>query len=181
MTDIAGPKPRILFLDDEQPILNALKRSLRKENFELFFSTEPEEALQRLGSDNIDIVVSDHLMPHMTGIEFFTLASRLHPNIYRIILTGQADVNVAMKAINEGHVNLFLTKPWDDEELRNALLKASREIQIRKLTQNESQQEPTNDITEPENYEHKEPIASPSIHKDETGTIVLDDPDLNTQ
>ena len=133
MTEDNAPV-RILFLDDEQPILNALRRVLRKEGYEISLCTDPDDALRMIREASIEIVVSDHLMPGMTGTEFFALASRLHPHVHRIMLTGQADMDVAIRCINEGHVHRFLTKPWDDEQLKQVLREASRQIQTQELS-----------------------------------------------
>jgi CheY-like chemotaxis protein len=119
---------RILFVDDEQSVLNALKRSMRKEGYKLILTTDVEDALRLIGAEGVDVVVSDHLMPAMTGIEFLALAARLHPSVIRIMLTGQADVDMAIRAINEGQVNRFLTKPWDDAQLKFVLRDAAREV-----------------------------------------------------
>lgn len=131
MTNADGPL-RLLLLDDEQPVLNALRRVLRKEGYDITLCSDPDSALRLVRELEIDVVVSDHLMPGMTGTEFFTLASRLHPHVTRIMLTGQADMDVAIRAINEGHVHRFLTKPWDDEQLKQVLREAAREIQLRR-------------------------------------------------
>lgn len=122
---------RILLLDDEEPVLNALRRVLRKEGYEITLCTDPDAALRVVREARIDIVVSDFLMPGMTGTEFFALAARLHPHVTRIMLTGQADMEVAVQAINQGHVHRFLMKPWDDEQLKHVLREAARQVQVR--------------------------------------------------
>lgn len=151
----------VLFLDDEPPVLNALRRSLRREGYELLTTTEVEEALRLLGEKGVDIIVSDHLMPAMTGIEFFALASRLHPNVFRVMLTGQADVDVAIRAINDGHVHRFLTKPWDDEELRRVLRTAAREIEVKRKAAALERSAPPRKLRR-------------TVPRDATGAIVLD-------
>lgn len=155
-------KVRILFVDDEQSVLNALKRSMRKEGYDLHLTTDVEDALRLIGSENIDVVVSDHLMPAMTGIEFLALAARLHPNVIRIMLTGQADVDMAIRAINEGQVNRFLTKPWDDAQLKFVLRDAAREVEVQRMRGPEKPP--------------AAPQAKPSsIRRDATGAIIIDD------
>lgn len=151
---------RILFVDDEQSVLNALKRSMRKEGYKLLLTTDVEDALRLIGAESVDVVVSDHLMPSMTGIEFLALASRLHPNVIRIMLTGQADVDMAIRAINEGQVNRFLTKPWDDAQLKFVLRDAAREVEVRRKATPKAA-----------------PLVSKpsSIRRDSTGAIVIDD------
>jgi DNA-binding NtrC family response regulator len=155
----------ILFLDDEQPVLNAMRRALRKEGFNLFFTSDPDEALRMVGEFKIDVVVSDHLMPQMTGLEFFSLASRLHPRVQRVMLTGQADVDTAIRAINEGQVHKFLTKPWDDAQLKRTLHDAARESQARKVQE--------------QLVRAAQPIVVKPIHasirRDPMGAIMLED------
>ena len=105
---------RILVVDDEINICNALRRSLRKEGYEILVANEPAQGLEILKAEKIDLVLSDHLMPNMTGLEFLSIVRDRHPNSVRILLTGHADMETAIKAINDGQVYRFLTKPWDD-------------------------------------------------------------------
>ena len=181
MTEDNAPV-RILFLDDEQPILNSLRRVLRKEGYEISLCTDPDDALRIIREASIEIVVSDHLMPGMTGTEFFALASRLHPHVYRIMLTGQADMDVAIRCINEGHVHRFLTKPWDDNQLKQVLREAARQIQAqgRNRPSDSASQEKSNgagpavpvvDATALL-VDHGE--AGASLQRDEGGVIVID-------
>ena len=123
---------RILFVDDEQLILNALKRTLRREGFELFFTSDPFEVAKLVGEHRVDIVVSDHMMPQMTGVEVLALVRRLHPNTVRIMMTGQADRDATIRAINEGSIHKFIEKPWDDTMLKNVLHEAERTILVQR-------------------------------------------------
>jgi response regulator RpfG family c-di-GMP phosphodiesterase len=132
-------KMRILFVDDESPILSAIKRTLRGEPYELFFSNDPHEALSMIAPERIDIVVSDHLMPQMTGIELLSLVARLHPRVVRVVLTGQVDAHLAISAINAGRVNRFITKPWEEESLKDVLWTTGREIEIQERTRAETE------------------------------------------
>ncbi|MFH1807530.1 MAG: response regulator [Pseudomonadota bacterium] len=166
-------KPTILFVDDEENILSALRRVLRKENYELIFCGSPVEALQILKEQSVDIVVSDHLMPEMTGLEFVAVVKDLHPQTMRVILTGQADLELAVSAINKGQVNYFLLKPWNDLELKIVLkqLLAQRRLEIlnAQLTglvtrQNERIKE----------LEKSHPGIS-KVERDDAGAIVLDE------
>lgn len=136
----------ILFVDDEPGILRTLERMFRRENLELFFALGAEEALAILRSHPIDLIVSDLRMPGVDGIELMKQVQELSPDTIRVILTGYANVDTAIKAINEGHVFQFVTKPWDDEELRITvrrclrqadLIRENRELQERIRKQNE--------------------------------------------
>ena len=119
-------KPVVLIVDDELLVFEAIKRDLRREQLELLYARDGVQALQILGSRPVDIVVSDHLMPKMTGIELLKSISTRFPNTVRILLTGHADVRLATEAINQGSVYKFLTKPCEPEELRVALRQAVR-------------------------------------------------------
>jgi len=122
---MAQPAPkRILIVDDEENVCHALRRSLRKEGYELFFGHEPAEGLELLKKQPVDMVISDHLMPNMTGLEFLKLVRDRYPDVMRLILTGHADMQTAIDAINQGAIYRFLTKPWDDTDLKVTLFLA---------------------------------------------------------
>jgi DNA-binding NtrC family response regulator len=120
----------LLIVDDENNVLHALQRSLRKENYTVFTASGPEEGLEVLKQNSIDLVISDHLMPKMTGLEFLKLVHDRYPNVGRIMLTGHADMETAIKAINEGEIYRFLQKPWDDLELKVILHLAFEQMEL---------------------------------------------------
>jgi type II secretory ATPase GspE/PulE/Tfp pilus assembly ATPase PilB-like protein/FixJ family two-component response regulator len=109
---------RILFVDDEPNVLNAMRRIFRQENYTILTAPSGPEALQLLQKEPAHIVISDHRMPGMTGAELLRKIKELYPQTIRIMLTGHADVNAVMGAVNEGAVYKFITKPWNDEDLR---------------------------------------------------------------
>ena len=111
----------LLLVDDEENILSALRRTLRREEYTLLSAGEPAEALAVLKQAQVDVVLSDHLMPNMTGLDFLKEVRALYPDVVRIMLTGHAEVSTAMEAINEGEIFRFLTKPWDEAELKISL------------------------------------------------------------
>jgi len=114
-------KDKLLFIDDETNILNALRRLLRKEPYDIVVTDSPEEALKFLASESFAVVVSDQRMPVMTGSELLEKAREIAPDTVRVMLTGYTDIQAAIEAINKGAVSRFLTKPWKDEELLLAL------------------------------------------------------------
>lgn len=117
----------ILCVDDEVNVQNALRRALRKEPYETLFASSGEEALSILAEHEVDIVISDHLMPGMTGLELVRKIAARWPHILRFILTGHADLDMAIEAINRGEVYRFLTKPWENVDLKvNLRLAVSR-------------------------------------------------------
>jgi two-component system, probable response regulator PhcQ len=120
----------VLIVDDEENVLSALQRTLRRENYTLLTAAEPAEAFAVLKQGGVDVVVSDHLMPNMSGLDFLKEVRALHPDVVRIMLTGHAEVSTAIEAINEGEIYRFLSKPWDDAELKVALHLAFDKLQL---------------------------------------------------
>lgn len=108
---------QILIVDDEINILKSLKRLLRKKGYSVIVSEKPEDALQIVRKGGISIIISDHRMPGMTGVEFLQKARQIVPDVPRILLTGYADKSSAIDAINKGGVYRYLEKPWLDDEL----------------------------------------------------------------
>ena len=128
-------KSQVLFVDDESHVLSALRRSLRRESFDCLFAEGPDEALEILKENEVDLVVSDHLMPSMDGLTFLKLVKDIYPHIVRVVLTGHADLQMAIEAINEGEVFRFLTKPWNDVELKVTLRQMLDFIELRRENQ----------------------------------------------
>lgn len=114
----------LMFVDDEPNILNALKRVFFDDAFQIETFTKGEEALEFLRQNEVEVIVSDQRMPGMTGTEVLAGARSIRPEAMRIILTGFADMDAAVQAINEGQIYQFIFKPWNDEELRSVILRA---------------------------------------------------------
>jgi response regulator RpfG family c-di-GMP phosphodiesterase len=112
---------RILFVDDDENILAGYKRNLRA-RFAVSINSNPVDALEVLKKDEpYSVIVSDYKMPGMDGITFLSKAKQIAPDSVRMILTGFADINNAINAVNEGNVFRFLTKPITHDALINAL------------------------------------------------------------
>ena len=99
----------ILFLDDEQNVLNALRRVFKDEEHAAFFTTSPEEARARISGERVAVVVSDQRMPTLTGTQFLEEVKRISPETVRILLTGQADVAIAMEATTPPSIAAFVS------------------------------------------------------------------------
>ena len=112
---------RILVVDDEEGVTRALQRALRREGYQVTACNDPREALALLKTQAFDVVLSDHLMPGMTGLELTKLVRDRYPDMLRMMLTGQPDTDLLIQAINHGEVYRFVTKPWDDLELKVTL------------------------------------------------------------
>lgn len=129
--------PSIVIVDDEELVLTSLSSFLSLETeYNVTTFTSAEEALKHLQNSDVDLVMSDFLMPEMDGISFLAEVRKLKPEIPRIILTGYADKENAIKAINEVGLFHYLEKPWDNDNmlivLRNGLEKQRLIKELRK-------------------------------------------------
>lgn len=113
-------KPRVLYVDDEQNNLNSFKANFRRE-YEVFTAISAQEGRQVMDSEPIEIVVADQRMPGMTGVEFFESIVDEYPDCIRILLTGYADIEAVINAINKGQIYKFISKPWNEDTLRVAI------------------------------------------------------------
>ena len=119
---MATPQKVLLVVDDEQTIHKALQRTLRREPYELLHAYDAAEAAALLEQrPEIAGVLCDHYMPGTHGLELLMDIRHRHPRVVTVLLTAQADLQLVMSALNEGHVHRFFTKPWDPEALRTQL------------------------------------------------------------
>lgn len=132
MSDIPQPsaeanaKPTVLLVDDEDSILSALKRLLRRESYQVVTANGGQAGLDELARRRVDVIVSDQRMPGMSGVEFLHRAKDLYPDTVRMVLSGYADLQSITDAINEGAIYKFLSKPWDDDRLKAEIEDAFR-------------------------------------------------------
>ena len=119
----------ILLVDDEPDVRRALKRSLHVPGYVMHEASDGVEALALLKTTSFDAVISDFNMPHMNGLDLLTQVRIVHPNMLRILLTGRADVHLAVRALNEGSVHRFLLKPWDNVDLKGIVRMALHSTQ----------------------------------------------------
>ncbi|MEZ4388106.1 MAG: response regulator [Candidatus Krumholzibacteriia bacterium] len=115
---------RVLFVDDEENILRTLRRLCRREPYEVMVATSGPAALAMLEERPASVIISDYRMPEMTGVEMLARAKNIVPDSVRIILSGFADTQAVMEAINKGEVYRFLAKPWDDHELLTTITRS---------------------------------------------------------
>ncbi|MFD0748516.1 response regulator [Mucilaginibacter calamicampi] len=119
----------VLYVDDEVNNLNSFKAAFRHD-FDVFTAISAKEGRKILDATEIGVIITDHRMPVMTGIEFLESIIQAYPDTIRILLTGFADINAVMDAINRGHVYKYLVKPWQNDELKMYIINA---IEIYKL------------------------------------------------
>ena len=111
-------KRTILFVDDEEHILYSLRRLFRREGYEILIARSGIEGLEMLKEHEVSLIVSDQRMPGMIGTEFLAKSREIRPESTRIMLTGHSDLEAATQAINEGGISRYISKPWDDDNLK---------------------------------------------------------------
>ncbi|MFT4678212.1 MAG: two-component system sensor histidine kinase/response regulator [Flavobacteriales bacterium] len=110
-------KIRILYLDDEEHNLTSFKAAFRRD-YKIFTTTTAQEAVQILSENDIQIVISDQKMPNISGVEFFELIIPDFPDPIRMLLTGYADIEAVIDAVNKGQIFRYIAKPWNEQDLK---------------------------------------------------------------
>jgi DNA-binding NtrC family response regulator len=118
--------PVILFVDDEEAILKSIVFTLRKEPYEVLTATSAVEASRILATTHVDVVVSDDRMPFIRGSELLRSLRSDYPDVIRIALTGEVDLQITSRVIREGEPYRFLSKPVSPDELKQTLTQALR-------------------------------------------------------
>jgi response regulator RpfG family c-di-GMP phosphodiesterase len=124
-------KPTVICVDDEQNILSALKRLFRPAGYNLLVADSGAKALALMEQTDVDLVVSDMRMPEMDGARFLAEVKRRWPDTIRILLTGYADLESTVAAVNEGGIYCYIAKPWEDNHLR---VTVQRALDLKALT-----------------------------------------------
>ena len=125
MSTPANNKRPILVVDDEPDILQSLKGLLRRD-FDVHTANSGAEAIAVLQEFPVHVVMTDQRMPQMTGVEFLKRVKTDHPGAIRVIFTGYADIQAVVDAVNQGNVFRYVAKPWNPDELIEALHEAGR-------------------------------------------------------
>lgn len=119
-------KNKLLIVDDEANVLNSLRRLLRREKFQVLTTTSTQVALEILKKEAIQVVMADHKMPEMDGINFLLEIKKRYPEKVLILFTGYPEIQVAVRAVNEVGVFRLITKPWDEQVLIGAIHQSFR-------------------------------------------------------
>lgn len=121
----------VLYIDDEAHNLTSFRACFRR-IFNIFTAESAEEGRKIISQQDIHVILSDQRMPKMTGIEFFESIKEEYPFPIRILITGYTDINAVIDAINRGQVYKYLTKPWNEEDVRIYIEKAYEVYRLRK-------------------------------------------------
>ena len=153
----------LLLVDDEEDIGAALARLFRRDGYRILRACSGMEGMEMLAQHEIDVIISDQRMPEMSGVEFLTQVKELYPQTIRIILSGYADLDSVIDAINRGAIYKFFIKPWDNEALRAEVLEAFRHHELAREKANLVQEiQASNDLLAQVNLE----LAAAVEHKD---------------
>lgn len=126
----AAHQRTLLLVDDEENMISSLTRLLRREGYRILSAGGGAEGLEILANNRVDVIVSDQRMPQMTGVEFLREVKVKYPETVRIVLSGYTELQSITDAINEGAIYKFLTKPWDDDQLRSNIQEAFRHKEL---------------------------------------------------
>jgi len=163
----------VLIVDDQPAIRNVLEDALSHEPYDILYAASAEDALGILTRHQVDVVISDELMPGMSGSEFLAVVRRKYPDTIRIILTGHASLESAIRAINEGEIYRFLTKPCNVLDLsvtiRHALQQKDLMKENERLLQIVKQQSISLQALE-EQYP-----GITKVKRDVSGAVIIDD------
>ena len=121
--------PTILIVDDEQHILNSINRTLRHD-YNVILSLDGKSALQVLREQKVSAILADQRMPGLTGSEFFREAIKIQPDTTRVLLTGYADIEAVIQAINGGQIFYYIEKPWEPDDLKLIITRAVERYQL---------------------------------------------------
>ncbi len=131
---------RLLLVDDEPNILSALRRVFQRENYELLFASNGNEALRIIEKQPVELIMTDFMMPGMNGSELLREVRERWPNTIRIMLTGHANTDAVMGSIKEGAVYRFILKPWNDDDIRLTIALALEQYELIQRTRSLEQQ-----------------------------------------
>lgn len=138
-------RTRILYIDDESNNLLAFQAGFRR-FYEIYTADNVTDGMSILNEKDIQVIIADQRMPKTTGVEFFNIIRKAHPEPVRILLTGYADLDVVIDAINRGEIFRYIRKPWDEIELTTAIQNAFELYQTRKQLKSKIEElEKTND------------------------------------
>lgn len=174
---------RLLLLDDEPNVLQALQRALRQcfpaGDLAVETFTDPERALLRCGEQAFDVVVSDYRMPGFNGVDFLRMVKGIQPEAIRVVLSASTEFDTVMKAVNQAEVFRYIPKPWQPEDLTNTLsLAFARHDEIveeRRLAEEQRQKraEPSPQEREAQRLEAEEPGIT-KVNWGPDGSVHLD-------
>lgn len=123
-------KHTILVVDDEELFIEYIKSMLSGESYNVVTASNGKQGLEILKKQSVNLVISEYKIPLMNGLEFLEKVRIIYPDILTVMVTDQADINLAIKAVNEAGVYKFLLKPWDDIDFKNTIKRTLESLQV---------------------------------------------------
>ncbi|MBS1529582.1 MAG: response regulator [Bacteroidetes bacterium] len=136
---LVNNKISVLYVDDEQDNLFSFLATFRLK-FRVLTATNGDDALKLLDEKLVHVIISDQRMPQMTGVELFEKIQEKHPDPIRVLLTGYADMNAVIDAVNKGKIFHYLAKPWNEEELTMTIERAYKAWQDKQALKDSNEQ-----------------------------------------
>jgi DNA-binding NtrC family response regulator len=119
-----------LVVDDEELFIEYIKSMLSGESYNVVTASNGKQGLEILKKQSVNLVISEYKIPLMNGLEFLEKVRIIYPDILTVMVTDQADINLAIKAVNEAGVYKFLLKPWDDIDFKNTIKRTLESLQV---------------------------------------------------
>jgi two-component system probable response regulator PhcQ len=123
-------KHSILVVDDEELFIENIKSIFSGESYIIITASSGKQGLEILKKQSVNMVISEYKIPLMNGLEFLEKVRIIYPDILTVMVTDQADINLAIKAVNEAGVYKFLLKPWDDIDFKNTIKRTLESLQV---------------------------------------------------
>jgi DNA-binding NtrC family response regulator len=123
-------KHTILVVDDEELFIEYIKSMLSSESYNVVTASNGKQGLEILKKQSVNLVISEYKIPLMNGLEFLEKVRIIYPDILTVMVTDQADINLAIKAVNEAGVYKFLLKPLDDIDFKNTIKRTLESLQV---------------------------------------------------
>ena len=123
-----------LYIDDEKSNLTSFKAAFRRD-FNIFLADSAANGLDVLRNNEIHVILTDQRMPEKTGVEFLSSILEEFPNAIRILVTGYTDMEALVEAVNKGHIFKYISKPWDNDKLKEIIIKAYEIYQLKSENQ----------------------------------------------
>lgn len=174
---------KIMLVDDEENVLKALKRTLATESYDIETYNNGTDALERAKKVQFDLVLSDYRMPVMDGVAFLIELRTLQPDVMRLVLSGYSDLEAMLAAINQAEIYRFISKPWQDYELRATLNQAlaHRAVLLENKRLADQVRAQQTQLAEQQKILQKLETDSPGITQvrwAEDGSVIIDEDDL---
>jgi len=176
-------KSRLLFLDDDEFILDSLKRLFHEPAYEIYTTTHQEEALRIAEERELALIISDQRMPGITGTDFLSHIRQVSPDTVRILITGYSDIKTVVESINHAAIHRYVEKPWDDEQLKKIVEIGLNQYASKKkrdrLSSNIHKQSITDELTGLYNYRYfsnriKQEVERAIRYKRQVSLLMID-------